>query len=231
MKYISLLILVLFLVGCTAEHQIEERMIEQPMERAIQEKTLKELAKVEIKEYEGEKLDSIVDVRDLSIKGPQYIDIDNYKLEVSGLVENPKEYTYEEVLSHQKYSKVVELHCVTGWSAKVLWEGVLLKDLFEEVSIKSEANTVIFHAADDYTTSLPLDYILDNDIIIADKINNVTLVPERGFPFELVAEAKLGYKWIKWITKIELSDDENYRGYWETAGYSNKADIDGTYTD
>ena len=241
MKYIFLVLLV-FLVGCASEDTLsdegaapeitgeKEVMQEQPMENQ-NPPTLKELSKVEIREYEGEKLDSIVDVRDLSIKGPQDVDIKTYKLEVSGLVENPKEFTYDEVLSLQKYSKVLELYCVTGWKATVLWEGILLKDLFEEVQPTSEANTVIFYAADGYTTSLPLDYIIDNEIILADKINNVTLPAERGFPFELVAESKLGYKWIKWVTKIELSDDPEYRGYWESRGYSNKADVDGTYTD
>jgi len=53
----------------------------------------------------------------------------------------------------------------------------------------------------------------------------VVLPPERGFPFQLVAESKLGYKWIKWITEIELSDDVNYRGFWESRGFSNDADL------
>jgi DMSO/TMAO reductase YedYZ molybdopterin-dependent catalytic subunit len=185
-----------------------------------------ELPSVEIEEYEGEKLDSMADVLDLSIKGPQYVDIDDYRLEITGLVEDEKEYTYDGVLQYQKYSKVVTLNCVTGWSATVLWEGVLLKDLFDDVGVKDGVNTVIFYAYDGYTTSLPFDYIIENNIMIADKINNVTLVPERGFPFQLVAEEKFGYKWIKWVIKIELSDDEEYRGYWESRGYSHEADID-----
>jgi len=57
-------------------------------------------------------------------------------------------------------------------------------------------------------------------------MNEITVPPERGFPFELVAESKWGYKWIKWITAIELSDDVDYRGYWEKRGYSNAADLD-----
>ncbi len=56
-------------------------------------------------------------------------------------------------------------------------------------------------------------------------MNNVTLPPVRGFPFELVAESKFGYKWIKWITKIELSNDEEFRGFYESRGYSNDASI------
>ena len=186
-----------------------------------------ELAPVEIREYQGENLSSINDFIENSIKGPQYIDKERYRLEVVGLVETPQSYTYDEVISNQQhYKKVVTLNCVEGWSVDILWEGVLVKELLQEADPKSDAKIVIFHAYDGFTTSLPLDYIMTNNIIMAHKMNDVTLPPERGFPFELVAESKWGYKWIKWITKIELSDDENYRGFWETRGYSNSGDLD-----
>jgi DMSO/TMAO reductase YedYZ molybdopterin-dependent catalytic subunit len=44
----------------------------------------------------------------------------------------------------------------------------------------------------------------------------------------VVAESKWGYKWVKWVTKLELSDDPNYRGYWESRGYNNDADLSGS---
>jgi DMSO/TMAO reductase YedYZ molybdopterin-dependent catalytic subunit len=97
----------------------------------------------------------------------------------------------------------------------------------DDVNVLDRANTVIFYAYDGYSTSLPLDYILNNNIIMAYKLNNVTLPPERGFPFQLVAEDKWGYKWIKWITKIELSDDTSYEGFWESRGYSDEGDVGG----
>jgi DMSO/TMAO reductase YedYZ molybdopterin-dependent catalytic subunit len=114
---------------------------------------------------------------------------------------------------------------VEGWSVAILWEGLLVKDLLAGAKVKPEAKVVIFYAYDGYTTSLPLDYIMNNNILMAYKMNGVTLPPERGFPFELVAESKWGYKWEKWVTQIELSDDVNYRGYWERQGYSNSADL------
>ena len=181
---------------------------------------------VEIREYEGEDLSSINDFRENSILGPQYVDMQNYSLVVEGLVENELELSYDEVLDgFESVQKVVTLHCVEGWSVTLLWEGVRLEDLFDLANVNSEASVVIFHAYDGYSTSLPLEYILDNRIIMAYKMNNVTLPPERGFPFELVAESKYGYKWIRWITKIELSIDEEFRGYWELRGYSNDAEI------
>jgi len=123
-------------------------------------------------------------------------------------VNNEIEYTYDDAInSHQHYEKVVTLYCVEGWDVTILWEGVLVKDLITEAGVDPTAKVVIFYAYDGYSTSLPLEYIIDNDIIMAHKMNGVILPPERGFPFQLVAESKYGYKWIKWITRIELSDD------------------------
>ena len=186
-----------------------------------------ELEPVEIREYQGEKLSSVGDFIENSIKGPQNIDVEAYKLEISGLVQSPRSYTYAEIIEdHKHYNKVITLDCVEGWSVTILWEGMLVRDLLEGAKPLPEAKVVIFHAYDGYTTSLPLDYIMEREILMAYKMNEITIPPERGFPFQLVAESKWGYKWIKWITGIELSDDVNYQGYWESRGYSNTADLD-----
>ncbi len=113
----------------------------------------------------------------------------------------------------------------------IVWEGVLVRDLLEKAKPLPGAKIIIFHAQDGYTTSLPLDYIMNNDIIMAYKMNEVTLPAERGFPFQLVAESKWGYKWIKWITEIELSDNVDYKGFWEDRGYSNEGDLDKSFFD
>jgi DMSO/TMAO reductase YedYZ molybdopterin-dependent catalytic subunit len=191
-----------------------------------------ELEPVEIRQYEGKDLSSINDFRENSIKGPQHIDMEKYKLKITGLVEHVGEFTFEDVVDkHQKYEKVVTLRCVEGWSATILWEGILVRELIEGVGALDEAEVVIFHAYDGYTTSLPIEYILNENIIMAYKMNHVILPPERGAPFQLVAESKWGYKWIKWITEIELSDDIDYLGFWESRGYSNEADEDEPFFD
>jgi DMSO/TMAO reductase YedYZ molybdopterin-dependent catalytic subunit len=210
-KFLLLLVASFFIFGC----------LQEPIE----------LEGVEISEYKGEKLGSINDFRENSIKGPQYINVSSYQLIVSGLVEEPKEYTYEEVINRQKYKKVVQLNCVEGWSVNVLWEGVLLRDILDEAKVKPEAKTVIFHAYDGYSTSFPVDYFYDNDIIMAYRMNNVTIPPERGYPFQLVAEQKWGYKWIKWITEIELSDKDDYQGFWEQRGYSDTGNLNESFLD
>jgi DMSO/TMAO reductase YedYZ molybdopterin-dependent catalytic subunit len=189
------------------------------------------LDSVEIREYQGERLSSVHDFRENSIKGVQYINISDYELEISGLVESPRTYKYEDVLKKDSYEKVITLDCVEGWSAKILWEGVLVRDLLDEVEPTEDAKTLIFYAYDGYSTAFPIEYFYDNDIIIAYKMNNATIIPERGFPFQLVAESKWGYKWIKWITKIELSNNTEYRGYWEQRGYAKEGNLDENFLD
>jgi DMSO/TMAO reductase YedYZ molybdopterin-dependent catalytic subunit len=180
----------------------------------------------EIREYEGKDLSSINNFRENSIKGPQQIDNQTYTLTLTGLVKNELELTYNDVLSsYQSYKKVVTLNCVEGWRVTILWEGIKLQDMLSDAEVSSTANTVIFRAYDGYSTSLPLDYIIDKNILMAYKMNNVTLPPERGYPFQLVAESKWGYKWIKWITSIELSDNPDYKGFWESRGWDNDADL------
>ncbi len=188
------------------------------------------LPAVEIRSYQGGDLSSVKDFRENSIKGPQQINITDYRLTVTGLTNATRVWTYGEILEkNQHYSKVVTLHCVEGWDATILWEGVLVRDLIRDAGIDPKATTVIFTAHDGYTTSFPLDYLMNREIIMAYRMNNVTMPAERGFPFELVAEDKWGYKWIKWIEKIELSNDTAYQGYWERRGYSNTGDLDRSY--
>jgi DMSO/TMAO reductase YedYZ molybdopterin-dependent catalytic subunit len=199
---------------------------------AVDNAHIKELEAAQVREYKGEKLSSVNDFRENSIRGPQNVDITSYQLAVSGLVDKKTTYTYDGVISkHQTYQKLITLDCVEGWSVKLLWEGVLVKDLVNEAGVKPAARVIIFHAVDGYTTSLPLQYILDNNILLAYKMNGITIPPERGYPFQLAAEDKWGYKWIKWVNEIELSDDINYRGYWERSGYSNDGSLEKPFFD
>ncbi len=186
-----------------------------------------QLAGVEVREYQGKDLSSVNDFRENSIEGPQYVNIADYSLEINGLVRQPMTYTYNEVIKDNKsFQKVVRLNCVEGWSVDILWEGVQVRDLLAKAGPLPAAKVAIFYAYDGYTTSFPVEYLTNNPILMAYKMNGVTIPPERGYPFQLVAEAKWGYKWIKWITRIELSDNTSYEGFWERRGYSNTGDLD-----
>ena len=189
--------------------------------------TVKALETVEVREYQGQNLSSIGDFQENSIKGPQTVPLDGYQLKITGLADKPLALTYGQVLAHDHFSKVVTLHCVEGWDVTILWEGVLIDDLLKDARARSGALIAIFHAADGYTSSLTLDFIRQNKILLAYKMNGVTIPAERGFPFMVVAESKWGYKWVKWVTEIELSDNVNYQGYWESQGYNNNGDQSG----
>ena len=189
-----------------------------------------QLEPVEIREYQGERLSSLNDFNDNAIKGTQRIEKDNYFLKITGLIQEEISYSYNEVIENFKhYKKIATLDCVEGWIVKVLWEGVLVKDLIGKENVTTNAKIIIFHAQDGYTTSFPIEYIFENNILLAFKANEIVLPQNRGFPFMLVAESKWGYKWIKWVIEIELSDDENYKGFWESRGYSNDGDIKKSY--
>ncbi len=213
--YIVLSVVIIAINGCGGGRNMDE---------------IEELEPMEIREYEGEKLSSVGDFRENSIKGPQNLDIEGCQLKVTGLVQNTTNYTYDEVInSYQHYKKLVTLNCVEGWSVDILWEGMLVRELIAASNPLPNAKVVIFHAYDGYTTSFPLDYIMNNDIIIAYRMNEVDLPLEREYPFQLVAESKWGYKWIKWIAEIELSDGIDYKGYWESRGYSDTGDLDNDF--
>lgn len=184
-----------------------------------------DLGAVEVREYRGEKLGSAADFRENSIKGPQDVDVETYRLTVDGEVDTPLELTYDEVVARPSFEKVVTLFCVEGWNVRVLWKGVRIADLLADAGYDETAPTVIFHCADGYTTSLPRKVIEDRQLLLAYEMNGIALPKERGFPFQVVAEDRWGYKWAKWVTRIEVSADADYEGYWESRGYDNKGDL------
>ena len=176
----------------------------------------------EVTQYKGQPLSPISAVYQNAISGTQYINQETYRLAITGIVNKTLNYTYDQVVNaHQSNQKVVTLTCVEGWSATILWEGILVNDLLKEAGVSPQATAVIFHASDGYTTALPFNYVVQNKIMIAYKMNNVTLNADIGWPFMVVAEDQYGYKWAKWLTEIEVSSDTNYLGYWESRGYPN----------
>jgi DMSO/TMAO reductase YedYZ molybdopterin-dependent catalytic subunit len=184
---------------------------------------------VEAAEYQGTKLTPIREQLNNALAGTQVIDWGSYKLTVDGLVDKPLSLSYADLLAYPQESRLSDLDCVEGWSFTAKWTGPVLINILDDAGVNPEAKVAIFYTADDPRgyTALRLDYLRDNNIIIALKLNDITLPAERGFPFQVVAMTKYGYKWAKWVTRIELSDQEDFRGYWERSGYNNNADVNG----
>jgi DMSO/TMAO reductase YedYZ molybdopterin-dependent catalytic subunit len=183
---------------------------------------------VEATEYLGKHLTPIRAQNNNALAGTQYIDRATYRLVVDGLVEKPLSLSYDDLLAYPQESRLTDLNCVEGWNFTAKWTGPKLSSILDDAGVKPGVKTVIFHTTDvsDGYTSLNLTYIRDQNIIIALKLNDVTLPPDRGFPFQVVAESKFGYKWAKWVNRIELSD-QDFEGYWESVGYNNNGDING----
>jgi DMSO/TMAO reductase YedYZ molybdopterin-dependent catalytic subunit len=182
----------------------------------------------EATEFMGVKLTPINEQNNNALAGTKIIERETYRLVVDGLVDNPLSLNYTDLLVYPQVSKLMDLDCVEGWSFTAKWSGPALNSIFNDAKVKPEARIVIFHTADvpGGYSSLELSYIRENNIIIALKLNDVTLPADRGFPLQVIAESKFGYKWAKWVTRIELSSDTDFRGYWESRGYNNDADID-----
>ena len=217
-----MLLIVLLLAGCAPQTAPAE---ESELPDAVSAATMERYREGELREFEGAMLDPAVGPRDNSIKGIQFVDLSTYELTIDGLANQPQTYSYEEVLSMPSVERLLRLYCVEGWNANILWKGIAMQTLLTAADPKAEANTVIFHAVDGYTTSLPLQEILDNNLILAYDANGIALPSEMGFPFIFVAEDKWGYKWARWVSRIELSSDDTYQGYWEQFGYSNDAEL------
>ena len=166
---------------------------------------------------------------DVAIAGTQHIDRETYRLAITGMVNNPLNYTYDVVVNNFNSTlQVGTLPCVEGWSVTLLWQGVPITDLLQQAGISPNANTLIFLASDGYSSSLPLQYVTQNNILIAYKMNNLTLTDQTGWPLFLVAQNQYGYKWVEWLTEINVSNDSNYLGYWESRGYPNDATVGST---
>ncbi len=192
---------------------------------AVSSATMSRFRVGEVQNYQGKNLSPAIGPSDNSISGVQKVDMAKYTLAIDGAVDNAQSLAYDEIIALTPYERLITLHCVTGWDATILWKGVLLDDLIAKAGAKASAVTVIFSAADGYTTSLPLATIREKQLILAYSSNGLDLPPEMGYPFIVVAEEKLGYKWARWVTRIELSEDPDYQGYWEQRGYDNTADI------
>ena len=207
--------LVLLLSACSLEGILSDKE-----DDTVSAATMARYRENEMMEFNGIQLDPAIGPRDNSISGIQEVDINSYSLKIDGLVENEMSYSYEQILEMDPLEIVYTIYCVEGWDATFLWKGVLIEDILSESNVDDKAKTVIFHAVDGYTTSLPLDVIIDKKIMMAYYANGLPIPSSLGYPFILVAYDKWGYKWARWINRIELSSDTNYKGYWESRGYS-----------
>ena len=162
-------------------------------------------------------------------------DLNAWDLKIFGLVEEEKVWTWEEFNQLPRTKITLDIHCVTRWSKfDTLWEGVSLKNLIEEGIIvpTKEANYVIQHCEQGYTTNLPLDAMLQDNVLLATHFDGQPLPLEHGWPLRVVvgsfhnrSESWNAYFWKggKWLRALEFRHSDQL-GFWERNGYHNEAD-------
>ncbi|MEM4311569.1 MAG: sulfite oxidase-like oxidoreductase [Nitrososphaerales archaeon] len=158
--------------------------------------------------------------------GVPEIKLEDWRLKVTGLVENPLSFSYVELIQSPLMVKLVrDFHCVTGWSiANVNWEGIPIKALADKARVKPETKWVMFYCADGYTTPIPLEDALVEDSLIVFKMNGKPLSIEQGFPARPFIPHLYGWKSAKWLTEIEFLKDY-VDGYWEMYGYHERGNV------
>lgn len=153
-----------------------------------------------------------------------YIDVSQWTFTITGLVKRERVFNFKEFIALPQVRVFSDIHCVTGWSKlNNVWEGVGTCTLKEVVDISPEAQYVMVHAAQEFTTNLFLPDFFAEDVLFAVSHNGVPLTPEHGYPVRLVVPRLYFWKSAKWVTGIEFMAEDK-KGFWESYGYHNRGD-------
>lgn len=159
-----------------------------------------------------------------------------WDLRAWGEVEQEKHWTWDEFNQLPRTKLVMDIHCVTKWSKfDTLWEGVSLKTLVDSglIKIKPTAGYLMQHAEYGFTVNLPLDIAMQGNFLLATHFDGQPLSPDHGYPLRGVIgaipsqdglETPYFWKGAKWLRGLEFMAADR-RGFWEQAGYHNRADV------
>ena len=147
------------------------------------------------------------------------IDGADWRLEVSGLVQDKAPWTLERLRTLPQESQITRHICIEGWSAIGQWSGVPFRTFLEHVGADLKARYVGFKCADRYYSSLDMATALHPQTILALDYGKDPLPPQYGFPLKLRVPTKLGFKNPKHIAALFVTNDYP-GGYWEDQGYN-----------
>jgi DMSO/TMAO reductase YedYZ molybdopterin-dependent catalytic subunit len=160
-----------------------------------------------------------------SALGVPTINLDNFQLTVTGLVDSTYSLSWEEIKElPPTFTGRMIMYCVEGWEVWGNWKGVLIKDLLDRAHVQDDGAFILFECRDGYKTSLPISYLVKYNAMLAYQVNDALLQSQDGFPLRLIAFGKYGYKWAKWVSKLNVMN-QSQLGYWEKLGYSDQADV------
>jgi DMSO/TMAO reductase YedYZ molybdopterin-dependent catalytic subunit len=142
-----------------------------------------------------------------------------WRLEVTGAVRRPLRLTLDELVALPRRTQRVNHYCVEGWTAVATWTGVLMSDIARAAQVTADAQYVDFESFDaDYHESWDMDSAMHRQTLIAYALDGRFLNANHGAPARLHSPIKLGYKSVKYLTRIVFSPVKT-GGYWSDRGY------------
>jgi DMSO/TMAO reductase YedYZ molybdopterin-dependent catalytic subunit len=170
----------------------------------------------------GQKLTTGFPVLDLGVQ-PE-VSPDDWTLTLDGLVQNPTTLSWKQFNELPQVEDVSDFHCVTTWSKfDCRWGGVAFTTLFELAQPRPEARFVYFTSYDGYSTNVPLEACLDDDVLIATRFDGAPLPREHGGLARVIIPKLYAWKGAKFVKTITFLEKDKL-GFWEVRGYSNTAD-------
>jgi DMSO/TMAO reductase YedYZ molybdopterin-dependent catalytic subunit len=153
------------------------------------------------------------------------VDHDDWRLEVTGLVNNPGSFSLEDLLAWPQMEQISRMKCVECWSFKAKWGGFQYGALAERAAPQPEATHLRLDCADGYWETVSIEELADPRVVFVLRMNDELLLDEYGAPLRMMFPAKYGYKSAKAVTAATFTD-ESGAGYWSTVGaYTTHGDI------
>jgi DMSO/TMAO reductase YedYZ molybdopterin-dependent catalytic subunit len=148
--------------------------------------------------------------------------LDEWSFTLSGSLDEPVSWTWDELTSLPREDITVDIHCVTKWTKlDTKWAGVSIDTLLADVT--TSAGFITAWCDGGYTTNLPLEDVTDGKAWVAYSYDDEPLDPEHGGPARLLVPHLYFWKSAKWVRGIELREEDE-PGFWETYGYHNHGD-------
>lgn len=143
-----------------------------------------------------------------------------YRLHVGGLVENPRDFSYAELLAMDKHEQITQHYCIQGWSGIAKWGGVRMSDILDIVCPLPSARWVVFYSLADgsepgaghYYDCHKIEHMRSPMTLLAYEMNGAPLTETHGAPLRLRNEVELGFKQVKWIESIEFVESFDHIG-------------------
>lgn len=163
---------------------------------------------------------------DITTRTP-IINVNDWNLSVTGNVEAPQSFSYEQILAMPKNEFFGTLQCISNEVGGpligcALWTGIPIRDILDLVQIKPGTKRVVLVAEGGYDDSIDIAKAMEADTTLAYAMNGTALTPGHGYPLRAYIPGIYGMKNVKWLREIRVSKG-NHDGYWQRRGWSNKA--------